>query len=54
MAKPRGTGFIPCTNCGGTGATNATEIYTDSKGKTQTRPIRKVCRICNGAGGIHI
>jgi DnaJ-class molecular chaperone len=53
MPKPKGTGFIPCTNCGGTGATDATEIYMEG-GKQRTRRIRKVCTKCNGRGGIHV
>ena len=53
MAK-KGPGFIPCTNCGGSGATTTTEIYTDNKGKQQTRVVRKVCGTCGGKGGFHV
>jgi DnaJ-class molecular chaperone len=52
MAK--GTGFIPCTACGGSGATDTTEIYMDSNGKPQIRLVRKVCTSCGGTGGRHI
>lgn len=52
MAK--GTGFVPCTNCGGSGATTTTEIYIDGKGKPATRIVRKVCGTCGGKGGHHI
>ncbi len=51
MAK--GTGFVPCTNCGGSGAVNTTEIYTEN-GKTRTRTVRKVCATCGGKGGFHV
>lgn len=54
MPKPKGTGFIPCTACGGSGATDATEIYTDKQGKQQTRKVRKMCTTCGGRGGTHI
>lgn len=47
---PKGTGFVPCTNCGGTGATTKVEI--DKNGKTTT--VRVICTKCNGAGGKHI
>lgn len=50
----KGPGFIPCTNCGGTGGVTITEIYTDDKGKTRTRAVRKVCGVCHGKGGFHI
>jgi DnaJ-class molecular chaperone len=52
MAK--GTGFIPCTNCGGSGAVDTTEIYVDKDGKTKSRVVRKVCGTCGGKGGRHI
>lgn len=52
MAK--GTGFVPCTTCGGTGATNVTEIYADKDGKQKTRLVRKVCTACGGRGGYHV
>ena len=47
---PKGTGFVPCTNCGGTGAVTVTEI--DRNGNT--KQVRKVCHVCNGKGGHHI
>lgn len=50
MAKPKGTGFVPCTNCGGTGATSRTEI--DKKGNTKV--VRVLCKTCNGKGGFHV
>lgn len=50
MMSKKGTGFIPCTNCGGTGATTRTEI--DRKGNTKT--VRVICPKCNGRGGIHV
>ncbi len=50
MAKPKGTGFVPCTNCGGTGATTTIEI--NKKGETEQ--VRKVCRVCGGKGGHHV
>ena len=54
MAK-KGPGFIPCTNCGGSGAVNTTEIYRDPKtGETKSRPVRRICTTCGGAGGRHI
>ncbi len=46
----KGTGFVPCTNCGGTGATTVTEI--DNKGNT--KQVRVVCRVCGGKGGHHV
>jgi DnaJ-class molecular chaperone len=51
MAK--GTGFVPCTNCGGTGATTTTEIYMEGK-KQKTRTVRKICTTCGGKGGFHV
>jgi DnaJ-class molecular chaperone len=53
MSK-KGTGFVPCTTCGGSGATTVTEIYIDNKGKQQTRIVRKVCTSCGGRGGYHV
>jgi DnaJ-class molecular chaperone len=53
MAK-KGPGFVPCTNCGGSGAVSVTEIYIDGKGKTQTRVVRKICGTCGGSGGFHV
>jgi DnaJ-class molecular chaperone len=49
----KGTGFVPCTACGGTGATTTTEIYQEG-GKTKTRTVRKACTTCGGKGGFHI
>lgn len=49
MSK-KGTGFVACTNCGGTGATTVTEI--DRKGKVTT--VRKICTVCGRKGGQHI
>jgi DnaJ-class molecular chaperone len=53
MAK-KGPGFVPCTACGGSGATTTTEIYTDGKGRQQVRTVRKVCTACGGKGGYHV
>lgn len=50
---PKGTGFVPCTNCGGSGGVNVTEIYNEG-GKTKTRVVRKVCGTCDGKGGFHV
>lgn len=47
---PKGTGFVPCTNCGGTGATTRTEI--DKNGKTTV--VHEVCTKCGGKGGFHV
>ena len=47
---PKGTGFVPCTACGGTGATTRQEI--DRKGKVTT--VRVVCTSCGGKGGFHV
>lgn len=52
--KRKGTGFVPCTNCGGSGATTKVEISTDSKGKTKTERVRVICTQCGGKGGFHI
>lgn len=52
MSK-KGPGFVPCTNCGGSGATATTEIYIEN-GKTKTRIVRKVCGTCGGKGGFHV
>lgn len=52
MAK--GTGFVPCTNCGGRGSVSTIEIYQDEKGNTKTRVVMKVCGTCGGKGGFHI
>lgn len=52
MAK--GTGFVPCTTCGGTGATDVQEIYIDKDGKPQTRLVRRQCTVCGGTGGFHV
>lgn len=49
MSK-KGTGFVPCTNCGGTGAVTVIEI--DRKGNTRT--VRKICPTCNGRCGFHV
>ena len=49
----KGTGFVPCTNCGGTGAVSVTEIYIEN-GKAKTRVVRKVCTTCAGKGGHHV
>lgn len=46
----RGTGFVPCTNCGGTGAVDTVEI--DSKGRAKR--VRRVCTTCGGRGGFHV
>ncbi len=46
----KGTGFVPCTNCGGSGAVTVTEI--DRKGNTTT--VRKICSKCGGKGGFHV
>lgn len=55
MAKqPKGTGFVACTACGGSGATDSTEIYTDGKGKQQVRKVRKTCTSCGGRSGFHV
>jgi DnaJ-class molecular chaperone len=51
---PKGTGFVPCTACGGTGATTTTEIYMDKNGKPQTRTVRVTCTVCKGRGGFHV
>ncbi len=51
---PKGTGFVPCTNCGGSGATDRTEIYVDKDGKQQTRKVRVTCTTCKGRGGFHV
>ena len=45
MAK-KGPGFVPCTNCGGSGATTTTEIYTDRDGWT--------LRSADGSRGAHM
>lgn len=52
MAK--GTGFVPCTRCGGSGAYDTTEIYTDKDGKTKSRKVRVMCGTCKGRGGFHV
>lgn len=54
MAKPKGTGFVPCTNCGGSGATDRTEITTDKHGNPVVKKIRVVCGPCGGKGGWHV
>lgn len=46
----KGTGFVPCTNCGGTGAVTVQEI--DRKGKVTT--VRRICGTCGGRGGFHV
>jgi DnaJ-class molecular chaperone len=53
MSK-KGPGFVPCTNCGGTGATTVTEIQMDKNGKPKTVVVRKICPKCNGRGGFHV
>lgn len=50
----KGTGFVPCTACGGSGAKDVTEIYMDKDGKPQTRKVRVVCTTCGGKGGHHV
>lgn len=52
MAK--GTGFVPCTNCGGSGAVDVTEIQTDKDGKPKVVRVRRVCTTCGGKGGFHV
>jgi DnaJ-class molecular chaperone len=52
MSK-KGPGFVPCTNCGGSGAVTVTEIYTEG-GKAKTRTVRRVCQTCGGRGGFHV
>jgi hypothetical protein len=54
MAKPKGTGFVPCTACGGSGSRKTTEIYMDKNGKPQTRIVMVVCTTCGGKGGFHV
>lgn len=53
MAK-KGPGFVPCTNCGGSGAVTVTEIVPDGKGGHKTQTVRKVCTTCGGRGGFHV
>lgn len=49
----KGTGFVPCTTCGGSGATTVNEIYM-MNGKPKTRVVRKTCTQCGGKGGYHV
>lgn len=49
----KGPGFVPCTNCGGTGAVTVTEIVME-KGKPVTKTVRKICGTCGGKGGFHV
>ena len=53
MAR-KGTGFVPCTPCGGSGAKDEIEIYTDKDGKTKSRRVRVICKDCGGKGGFHV
>lgn len=53
MSK-KGPGFLSCTNCGGSGGRDTTEIYYDKDGKAKTRKVRIVCGSCGGKGGFHV
>ncbi len=47
-------GFVPCTNCGGSGATTRKEYTLDKNGKPVERIVRAVCTKCGGKGGFHV
>jgi YgiT-type zinc finger domain-containing protein len=54
MAK-KGTGFVPCTACGGSGARDTTEIVYNPKTKqNEVKKVRVVCTTCGGRGGFHV